>query len=85
MCDAGTRSGLLDHVFQRLYRGGPPLARQRPGQGRKAAHVNLIRARHPEVRMMITSNAEANVPMLSINRRLGFAVHRREATYQLKL
>jgi hypothetical protein len=32
---------------------------------------------------MITTNAEANAPMLSINQRLGFAVHRQEGTYQI--
>ena len=39
--------------------------------------------RHPEVRMMITTNAAANAPMLSINQRLGFAVHREDGTYQI--
>ena len=33
--------------------------------------------------MMITHNAEANAPMLSINQRLGFAVHRRDGSYRI--
>jgi hypothetical protein len=32
---------------------------------------------------MITHNAHANAPMLSINQRLGFARHRDDRTYQL--
>lgn len=85
MCDANWDARFPDRVFQRLTAVVRSWRGKGLAKGVKAAMLNLIRSRHPEVRMMITSNAEANAPMLSINRRLGFAVHRREATYQLKL
>jgi hypothetical protein len=33
--------------------------------------------------MILTFNAEANAPVLSINTRLGFAVHERSSSYQI--
>ena len=61
----------------------------RPWRGRglakgvKAAMMRLIRDRHPDIRFITTSNANVNAPMLSINTRLGFAEHRRTASYQI--
>ena len=49
----------------------------------KAAMLESVRALHPELRTVVTYNSEANAPILAINRRLGFEVHRRQAVYQL--
>jgi len=48
-----------------------------------AASVHGWSKFHSFRRTMITHNAEANAPMRSINQRLGFAVHRQDATYQI--
>jgi len=83
MCDASWDARFPDRVYQQLTAVARPWRGKGLAKGVKAAMLNLIRARHPEVRMMITTNAEANAPMLSINQRLGFAVHQEHATYQI--
>ncbi len=61
----------------------------RPWRGRglaraiKAATLKQIRASHPGVEEMRTFNAESNAAILSINKRLGFSVHRRHVAYQI--
>ncbi len=61
----------------------------RPWRGRglaravKAAILRRVRASHPGVEEMRTSNAESNAAILSINKRLGFRVHRRHVAYQI--
>ncbi|CKU66578.1 Uncharacterised protein [Mycobacterium tuberculosis] len=45
--------------------------------------LQLVRERHPEVTLAITSNAEVNAPMLAINHRLGFAPYRHDGLYQV--
>ncbi|MBV9813880.1 MAG: GNAT family N-acetyltransferase [Acetobacteraceae bacterium] len=49
----------------------------------KAAMLHWLREHHPEVRLMITGNAEANAAIRAINDKLGFAVHREHTSYQL--
>lgn len=83
MCDASWDARFPDRVFQRLTAVARPWRGKGLAKGVKAAMLHLIRARHPEVRTMITSNAEVNAPIRSINHRLGFAVHRRDVTYQV--
>lgn len=61
----------------------------RPWRGRglaralKAALLRHVHASHPEAKVMATCNAEVNAPILSINARVGFAVHRRIVDYQV--
>ncbi|MEJ8856654.1 hypothetical protein WKW79_18910 [Variovorax robiniae] len=45
--------------------------------------LQLVQARYPQARMIVTSNAEMNGPILSINQRLGFVTHRRNGHYQI--
>lgn len=52
-------------------------------QALKAALLRHVHARHPEARVMATCNADENAPILSINARVGFAVHRRMVDYQI--
>jgi GNAT superfamily N-acetyltransferase len=72
-----------DRVWQQLT------ATDRAWRGRgvaralKAAMLRQVHEHHPNVVVMITNNAEVNAPMLSINARVGFKVHRRHVDYQV--
>jgi GNAT superfamily N-acetyltransferase len=85
MCDANWDARFPERVYQALT----AVAERWRGHGLakavKAAMLHVLRERLPQLRIMITTNADANAPMLSINRRLGFAVHRRDAAYQFGL
>ncbi|MGE3348748.1 MAG: N-acetyltransferase [Ramlibacter sp.] len=85
VCDASWDARFADRVYQQLTAVAQPWRGRGLAKGVKAAMLQLIHARHPGVRTMITTNAEANGPMLSINQRLGFAMHREEGTYQFTL
>jgi len=84
MCDASWDARFPERVYQQLTAVAAPWRGKGLAKGVKAAMLNLIRDRHPAVRTMLTTNADANAPMLSINQRLGFVVHRREVTYQIE-
>ena len=49
----------------------------------KAAMLLHIRNTFPKVTIVTTDNATSNAPMLSINERLGFAVHKESVTTQI--
>lgn len=83
MCDASWDARYPERVYQQLTAVTAPWRAKGLAKAVKAAMLQLVRQRHPDVRTMITTNADANAPMLAINRRLGFAVHRREVTYQI--
>ena len=50
----------------------------------KALMLLHIRAKHPEVKYIVTGNADSNAPMIAINNRLGFKRHRSVHLYKLK-
>ncbi|WP_432731214.1 GNAT family N-acetyltransferase [Variovorax sp. W6] len=83
VCDASWNRHFPDRMQQRLT----AVARRWRGKGLakgvKAAMMQLVRERHPEVAMAVTSNAEVNAAMLAINHRLGYAVHRHDGLYQI--
>lgn len=83
MCDASWDARFPERVYQQLTAVARPWRGKGLAKGVKAAMLNLVRERHAQVRTMITHNAKANAPMLSINQRLGFAVHRQDGTYQI--
>ncbi|MBR0641615.1 GNAT family N-acetyltransferase [Plastoroseomonas hellenica] len=83
MTEAGWDARVPERVFQMLTAVAHPWRGQGLAKGLKAAMLHLVRQRHPKVAMMTTTNAEMNAPMLSINRRLGFAPHRHSASYQI--
>ena len=72
-----------DRIYQDLTAVAPAWRGRGLAKGIKAAMLLLIRDRHPEVRLVTTSNAEVNAPMRSINARLGFREHRRDGSYQI--
>ncbi|SEF30023.1 Acetyltransferase (GNAT) family protein [Variovorax sp. NFACC28] len=83
VCDAAWNRHFPDRMHQRLT----AVDRRWRGKGLakavKAAMLQLVRERHPEVTMAYTHNAEVNAPMLSINHRLGYKAHRHDGYYQL--
>ena len=83
MCDASWDARFPERVYQQLTAVARPWRGKGLAKGVKAAMLALVRERHAQVRTMVTHNAEVNAPMLSINRRLGFALHRQDATYQI--
>ena len=83
MCDASWDARFADRVYQQLTAVTRHWRGKGLAKGIKAAMLELVRSRHPEVRMVVTNNANTNAAMLSINQRLGFAVHRQDATYQI--
>ena len=85
VCETVWDARFADRVYQRLTAVAPSWRGRGLAKGIKAAMVQLIRDQHPEVSLLETSNAEDNAPMLSINRRLGFAEHRRTTTYQISV
>ena len=83
VCDASWDQRFPDRVYQALTAVAAPWRGKGLAKAVKAAMLLALRQRRPEVTMLITTNAQANAPMLSINRRLGFEVHREECTYQI--
>ncbi|MBA3594321.1 MAG: N-acetyltransferase [Polaromonas sp.] len=85
VCDASWDARFADRVYQQLTAVASPWRGKGLAKGVKAAMFDLVRKWHPEVRTVITNNANTNAAMLSINRRLGFAAHRQDATWQVSV
>jgi GNAT superfamily N-acetyltransferase len=83
VCEMEWDARTPDRIFQKLTAVSRPCRGHGLAKGVKAAMLRLVRERRPEVRCIMTWNAVANAPMLSINRRLGFVEHRRTASYQI--
>jgi GNAT superfamily N-acetyltransferase len=83
VCDASWDAHDPDRVFQRLTAVAQPWRGKGLAKAVKARMLALIRQHQPDVLTMVTHNAHSNDAMLSINRRLGFALHRELMTYQL--
>ncbi|WP_213954066.1 MULTISPECIES: hypothetical protein [unclassified Variovorax] len=83
VCNAHWDARFPDRLFQALTGVTRPWRGKGLAKAMKAAMLELVHTRHLEVQMIITSNAEMNAPILSINQRLGFAVHRCNGQYQL--
>ena len=83
VCDANWDARVPERVHQSFTAVAAPWRGQGVAKAIKAAMLLLVRERRPEVTTFTTYNAQANGPMLAINQRLGFRVHREECTYQL--
>jgi GNAT superfamily N-acetyltransferase len=88
----GSVIGLTEVVWfsrrpDRVYQMFTGVRRDKRGagyaRGIKAAMLREIRTRYPSVSKVVTHNGRSNGPMLSINRKLGFKVHRQLGTYQI--
>jgi GNAT superfamily N-acetyltransferase len=49
----------------------------------KAAMLREIRKSYPSVSKVITHNGQSNAPMVAINKKLGFKIHRQGGIYQI--
>jgi len=85
VCDASWDQRFPDRMYQQLTAVEAPWRGQGLAKAVKARMLLLVRGRHPQVQAALTFNAQVNAPMLSINRRLGYSVHREEAVYQAEL
>lgn len=83
LSDAGWDSQVPGFVYQHFTGVSRPWRGRGLGRALKARMLRQVRAHHPQAGVMVTSNADVNAPMLSINARIGFAVHRRFVTYQI--
>ncbi len=82
ICEASHDARFPDRVFQALTAVAPAWQGKGLAKTLKAAMLTTIRTARPEARWIITSNANSNAPMLSINQRLGFRLHRQDSTWQ---
>ncbi|NHJ26401.1 MAG: N-acetyltransferase, partial [Candidatus Lokiarchaeota archaeon] len=55
------------------------------GKWLKASMLLKIREEYPQVKIVTTGNANSNAPMLSINNRLGFKVHKESINAQITI
>ena len=83
VCDASWDQRFPDRVHQALTAVAAPWRGLGLAKAVKARMLLLVRQRLPQVHMVNTFNAQANAAMLSINSRLGFAVHKEEGLYQI--
>jgi GNAT superfamily N-acetyltransferase len=71
-------------IIQQRFTGVRPDARGRGlGKWIKAAMLDRIRELYPKAEWVSTENAASNVPMLAINKKLGFKLYRAETEYQI--
>ena len=82
-----TEAAWFSRIPDRVYQMLTGVRRNKRGAGYaralKAAMLREIRTRYPSVSKVITHNGQSNAPMLSINRKLGFKIHREFGTYQI--
>jgi len=72
-------------VFQQLTGVGEAFRGRGLGKWLKADMLLHVRDRYPEVRCIVTGNADVNAPMLSINTRMGFKTFLNNTVYQVQL
>lgn len=53
------------------------------GKWMKAAMLQYVLRKYPDTKWVMTGNANSNEPMLGINHKLGFRLHRESVTYQI--
>jgi len=72
-----------DRAFQNLTGVAPTWRARGLAKAVKARLLRAVRERRPSVRLIITSNANANAAMLAVNAQLGFVQHHDVRTFQI--
>jgi GNAT superfamily N-acetyltransferase len=72
-----------DRAFQNLTAVAPAWRGRGLAKAVKARLLHAVRQRRPEVRLVITGNANVNAAILAINTQLGFVAHRDMRTFQI--
>lgn len=89
----GNISGMTDVYYEpkhthMLYQSLTGVQENYRGSGKgkwlKAAMLLKIREEYPDIKIITTGNATSNAPMLAINERLGFKVHKEYYSYQIE-
>jgi GNAT superfamily N-acetyltransferase len=83
LSEAAWDERIPDIVYQQLTAVARPWRGRGLARALKAAMLQQVHAHQPEAKVISTSNAEDNAPILSINARVGFKVHRRSVDYQV--
>ena len=83
LSEAGWDRRIPDIVYQQLTAVARPWRGRGLARALKAAMLQQVHAHQPEAKVISTSNAEDNAPILSINARVGFKVHQRSVDYQV--
>ena len=52
------------------------------GKWLKARMLFWAKDAYPEMRYVVSGNTDSNAPMLSINSRMGFKIHKRHVSYK---
>jgi len=89
----GAIAGLTDVYYEPahtpfIYTGFTGVQENYRGSGKgkwlKGAMVLRIREEYPDIKILVTSNATTNAPMLAINERLGFKIHKERYSCQIE-
>jgi GNAT superfamily N-acetyltransferase len=80
---AGVGTALLRHAATQAARLGRPHRGHRLGLLIKAAMLDLLAEREPQLRWVTTGNADSNSHMIAINEQLGYQVLDSWASWQL--
>lgn len=81
--DVSYLPGQPDRIHQQFTGVDPDHRGRGLGKWLKAAMLLHIRDAYPDVRWIITGNANSNDPMLAINHRLGFTAYQGNSVYQI--
>jgi GNAT superfamily N-acetyltransferase len=85
VCEVDADGRYPERAFQNLTAVAAPWRGKGLAKAIKARMMRLIRETRPGIRMISTGNATVNVPMLAINRRLGFVPRKDVRSYQMSL
>jgi RimJ/RimL family protein N-acetyltransferase len=85
VCTAYFDARLPDWATQQLTAVDPALRGKGIAKAVKARMIELIQQSQPNVKFIGTYNAKSNLPMLAVNRQMGYELVREIGNYQIRL
>jgi GNAT superfamily N-acetyltransferase len=85
VCESAIHSTSLDVATQNFTGVSRSWRGRGLGRAVKARTLQFLRDHRPEVRSVQTKNAATNAPMLRVNAKLGFSVHRESGVFEASL